>query len=813
MKIAYRLLIAFASLSSLFLLSSAYALSGSDFQPGRITDDTVFFDSGSMSVSQIQSFLSSHVPTCDSSGSQVFTGYYKSSTAFHPTVLQADGTYSYPNGYTYTTSDNVKRYQLDTAKPAPYTCLKDYLENPTTHDNNIGRPTYQPAGGISAAQIIYNSATDPNNVVSPKSLLVLIQKESSLITDDWPWPNEYKTATGYACPDTSGCDTNYYGFYNQVYSAAHQFRYYANHPTGYRYVLGNNNILYNPNSGCGTKAVNIQNQATLGLYIYTPYTPNQAALDNLYGYGDTCSAYGNRNFWRLFNDWFGTSLGTSILRTPDSPTLYLLWSGVVYPIPSGDVLNAWGFGSTPITVVSNTYLTSITHGPLLSRVARFGGDPTIRLVDGTHANGFPDASTYNSYGYTLNSSETVYDGSLLAALNPGTVMTSLNRSSLGAVYLMQNGRKRVFPDAETFSTLGSPAYSSQPIVALTNIYTSALPDGAPLLLNGKVFKQNDGPTIYMYEGDKAMPFSYNSYNGWGLPTPNYSIASFNINQLTAGTTMPTLAQNSSGVNLLIDRGAIHAFDANTQTTWGLSSGSFTPLSAASLGRLTQGSAITNVVKGDSPAVFFIQSGKANPFASASDLYGYGYNFDGVTNISQMVLSTFGAGVLTYKPTSLLDLPSGTIVMSDSDYTYHAIPDISTFNELGLSFGSVRNVADLNGYTSATNMTPILTNNGTTYLYDLGVLRAFSSAQFGASGYNLASRTSIAVTARFVANIPTGTDVTSYVIGSSQTVYVVKNGVKQPFTSGASFDAYGGVRSQIIKLSDQFLATIPTGSQI
>jgi hypothetical protein len=38
-----------------------------------------------------------------------------------------------------------------------------------------------------------------------------------------------------------------------------------------------------------------------------PYQPNQAALNNLYGIGDGCSAYGNRNFWRIFTGWFGST--------------------------------------------------------------------------------------------------------------------------------------------------------------------------------------------------------------------------------------------------------------------------------------------------------------------------------------------------------------------------------------------------------------------------------------------------------------------------------------------------------------------------
>lgn len=51
----------------------------------------------------------------------------------------------------------------------------------------------------------------------------------------------------------------------------------------------------------------LESFGTSALYNYTPYQPNQAALNNMYGSGDGCSAYGNRNFWRIFNDWFGRS--------------------------------------------------------------------------------------------------------------------------------------------------------------------------------------------------------------------------------------------------------------------------------------------------------------------------------------------------------------------------------------------------------------------------------------------------------------------------------------------------------------------------
>jgi len=142
--------------------------------------------------------------------------------------------------------------------------------------------------------------------INPQVLLVLIEKEQSLVTRSTPTSYAYRYATGFACPDTSGCNDEKAGFFVQVYSAAKQFQIYAAKPESFNHVAGRyNSILYNPNSGCGASSVFIRNQATASLYNYTPYQPNAAALANLYGTGDNCSSYGNRNFWRIFSDWFG----------------------------------------------------------------------------------------------------------------------------------------------------------------------------------------------------------------------------------------------------------------------------------------------------------------------------------------------------------------------------------------------------------------------------------------------------------------------------------------------------------------------------
>ena len=142
--------------------------------------------------------------------------------------------------------------------------------------------------------------------ISPRVLLVLLQKEQSLLTA--PSPSGYQKATGYACPDTAACDRKYFGFFNQVYRAAWQFREYTVHPADWRYRIGANRIQFHPDAACGSTRVTIANQATANLYNYTPYQPNAETLASPKGPGGACSTFGNLNFSRLYTAWFGSPL-------------------------------------------------------------------------------------------------------------------------------------------------------------------------------------------------------------------------------------------------------------------------------------------------------------------------------------------------------------------------------------------------------------------------------------------------------------------------------------------------------------------------
>ncbi|MFB2599290.1 hypothetical protein ACEXQE_15975 [Herbiconiux sp. P17] len=243
--------------------ASVPAATASDFDPGNIISDANFFNGNAMSAGAVQNFLNAQVPSCRSG----------------------------------------------------YTCLKDYKQSTWTRSADAMCNSYSGGANESAATIIAKVGQACN--VSQAVLIVLLQKEQSLITDSWPSASQYTSATGFACPDTAPCDAEYSGFYNQVYKAAWQYKRYSNPPGTSAFfnwfpVGKYSAVRYHPNAACGTAPVLIQNQATAGLYYYTPYQPNAVAMSNVYGaQTDGCSSYGNRNFWRLYSDWFGDPRGSN----------------------------------------------------------------------------------------------------------------------------------------------------------------------------------------------------------------------------------------------------------------------------------------------------------------------------------------------------------------------------------------------------------------------------------------------------------------------------------------------------------------------
>ncbi|MBQ8156783.1 hypothetical protein IJ102_00060 [Candidatus Saccharibacteria bacterium] len=281
------------------------AVKATDFKAGRIIDDAVFYNANTMSVADIQAFLDAKLPTCDMWGRGSAAGRVVNETGYRMPAGSTNADYARARR----AAGNMRYHE------PPYVCVNKYYENPNTHETLYETNGVVKDGMISAAQIIYNEAKRYN--INPQVLLVLLKKESYVWGDSWPLKWEYNTAMGYGCPDNAPCDTQYYGFYNQIHMAAYQFNRYKERNYEYNYHPGMvNNIFYSPDYSCGTKQVYIENMATASLYIYTPYTPNDAALRNYPG-TSTCGSYGNRNFFMYFSEWFGSTYEVAGLKVID----------------------------------------------------------------------------------------------------------------------------------------------------------------------------------------------------------------------------------------------------------------------------------------------------------------------------------------------------------------------------------------------------------------------------------------------------------------------------------------------------------------
>jgi len=157
------------------------------------------------------------------------------------------------------------------------------------------------ANGRNAAQIIYDAAhasypaaqgmgiDESTGTISPKAIIITLQKEQSLITTAGYSQSALDHAMGYGCPDSGGCDPKYLGFSNQVGWGAWQLRYRYNVPAS-PFIAGHVTSIADWD---GTRSVYFSNASTASLFRYTPHT-----------------YYGNYNFWRLGIEWFSFGIGS-----------------------------------------------------------------------------------------------------------------------------------------------------------------------------------------------------------------------------------------------------------------------------------------------------------------------------------------------------------------------------------------------------------------------------------------------------------------------------------------------------------------------
>ena len=447
-----------------------------------------------------------------------------------------------------------------------------YLANYQTEDLNGNMRT--------AAGIIYDSSQA--NQVNPKYLLVTLQKEQSLITDDSPAQKQLDWATGYAVCDS--CDrldpkvAKHKGFAKQVDDAAGIMRWYYDNKDTNSIIKKKDSIL-----SIDDTEVTPQSWATAFLYTYTPHL------------------HGNQNFWRIWQTWFTQNYpdGTLVKSNDASSTdIWLLQNGTKRKFKNQAVLISRADPKFIITVPPSeldNYKTgadislpnySIIRTELgqyylidFDAIRPFDSESTVRKL-GFQPDETIDVSSTDLVDYTLGPSITVSstaptgviyqitdlnnnfyllkdnnfypitDKNLLATNYKNIQIEKHIKKDLAAypvvydtpdikdglllkepdsetTYVIEKGKKRQISDSDTFDAMG---YKKENVIAVNVATMIGIPDGEKIFLNASLLNAKE-----KFLGDSEAEVKDN----YGSKLPAYLVAEYPSGRILSGKNIDT----------------------------------------------------------------------------------------------------------------------------------------------------------------------------------------------------------------------------------------------------------------------------------
>ena len=431
-----------------------------------------------------------------------------------------------------------------------------------------------------AAGIIYDASQTYQ--VNPKYLLVTLQKEQSLITDDAPAQKQLDWATGFAVCDN--CDrldpkvAKHKGFAKQVDDSAGIMRWYYDNKDNNPIIKKKDSIL----SIDDTEVVP-QSWATAFLYTYTPHL------------------HGNQNFWRIWQTWFtqnypdgtlvklsdststdiwiiqngmkrrfknqsvlisradpkmvvtvpqseldnyktGSDISLpnySILRT-ETGQYYLIDYDTARPFASEETVRKLGFQPDETIDVSSTDLADYTIGPAITVSSTAPTGVIYQITD------------YNNSYFLLkdNNFYPITDKNLLTTNYKNIPIEKHKKKDLALypmvydapdikdgllvkgpdselTYVIEKGKKRQIADSDTFDAMG---YKKENIVTINVTTLIGIPEGDKIFLNGSLLSAKD-----KFLGDSEAIVKDN----YGSKLPAYLVAEYPSGRILSGKNVDT----------------------------------------------------------------------------------------------------------------------------------------------------------------------------------------------------------------------------------------------------------------------------------
>lgn len=284
-----------------------------------------------------------------------------------------------------------------------------------------------------AADIIYDASREYK--ISPKFILVLLQKEMSVVLDQDPTERQLDFAAGYAvCDSCSFSDEKvlkYKGFGKQVDAAAGIMRWYYDNVKSQTWIKQ----PYTTYSIDGI-AVSPANYATGFLYTYTPHIE------------------GNKNFWKLWQQWFKQIYpdGT-LIKALNDPSVYFIQEGKRRHITSMSALIS-RFDPRSIVEVPYAELTRYELGAPLAfaNYSILENKGTYYLIDFDTLRPFESKKVFQSFGYHPDEVIVVSDAEI-SDYSIGEKITSEDRYPYGRILAIGQNKQLYFVKGTSFAPI------------------------------------------------------------------------------------------------------------------------------------------------------------------------------------------------------------------------------------------------------------------------------------------------------------------------------------------------------------------------
>ncbi len=339
--------------------------------------------------------------------------------------------------------------------------------------------------------------------INPKFLLILLQKEASLIEDSNPSQSHLDWATGYGCPDSWVCNPYYKGFGKQVNSAALQFLAYMNEQDRYTYQAGQTYTFTNPYGTISNQPMLVTplNKATAALYNYTPHVFN-----------------GNYNVYKLWNRYFPKTTKLyadgSILQVKGDPGIWLIEGGKKRPFLSYSAFIS-RFKPEQVVTIAEEELDNYAPGEAI-KFANYSlvqtPDKKIYLLVDQTKRPFANLTVFKKIGFNPEEIEkaTVLD---LAIYSTGKTITAtstyvtgvlIQDTKTGGIFYVVDGTKAPLTDKIFLTT----KFKGKKIIKATTKTLNTFTKVDPVKFDdGTLLKTDSFPTVYLISNGLKRPFA------------------------------------------------------------------------------------------------------------------------------------------------------------------------------------------------------------------------------------------------------------------------------------------------------------------